>query len=294
MKKLPEFVIEKLIFISGIASIVFVLLIFVFLLKEGLSLFATDSFFAFLFGINWYPISDPPQFGILPLILGSIVVTLGAIVIAVPLSLAAAIYIAEVAPSTIKNILKSGIELLAAIPSVVLGFIGIATLAPWLKHIFNLPSGLTALAGSIILAFMAMPTIVSIIEDAIVSIPKTYKEGSLALGATHWQTIYRVILPAASSGILAAVMLGIGRVIGETMAVLMITGNAAVIPTSILQPGRTLTATVAAEMGEAVSGGSHYYALFAIGIVLFIISFIINILADFFMHPPAAKAGRKK
>ena len=294
MKKLPEFVIEKLIFISGIASIVFVLLIFVFLLKEGLSLFATDSFFAFLFGINWYPISDPPQFGILPLILGSIVVTLGAIVIAVPLSLAAAIYIAEVAPSTIKNILKSGIELLAAIPSVVLGFIGIATLAPWLKHIFNLPSGLTALAGSIILAFMAMPTIVSIIEDAIVSIPKTYKEGSLALGATHWQTIYRVILPAASSGILAAVMLGIGRVIGETMAVLMITGNAAVIPTSILQPVRTLTATVAAEMGEAVSGGSHYYALFAIGIVLFIISFIINILADFFMHPPAAKAGRKK
>ena len=289
MKKLPEFVIEKLIFISGIASIVFVLLIFVFLLKEGLSLFATDSFFAFLFGINWYPISDPPQFGILPLILGSIVVTLGAIVIAVPLSLAAAIYIAEVAPSTIKNILKSGIELLAAIPSVVLGFIGIATLAPWLKHIFNLPSGLTALAGSIILAFMAMPTIVSIIEDAITSVPKSYKEGSLALGATHWQTIYRVILPAAASGILAAIMLGIGRVIGETMAVLMITGNAAVMPTSLLQPVRTLTATIAAEMGEAVAGGEHYYALFAIGIILFIISFIINLLADIFM-----RRGRKR
>lgn len=284
MKKLSEFIVEKLIFLSGIASIVFVILIFVFLLKEGLSLFASDSPFAFLFGKNWYPISDPPQFGILPLILGSLLVTFGAIVIAVPLSLAAAIYIAEVAPATMRNILKSGIELLAAIPSVVLGFIGIVTLAPWLKQIFNLPSGLTALAGSIVLAFMAMPTIVSIIEDSIVSVPRSYKEGSLALGATHWQSIYRVILPAASSGILAAVMLGIGRVIGETMAVLMITGNAAVMPTSILQPVRTLTATVAAEMGEAVSGSSHYYALFAIGIMLFIISFIINILADFFLH----------
>lgn len=294
MKKPVEYVIEKLIFISGIASIVFVVLIFIFLLKEGLSLFSTDSPFAFLFGRNWYPISDPPQFGIMPLILGSLFVTFGAIVIAVPLSLAAAIFIAEVAPHNIRNILKSGIELLAAIPSVVLGFIGIATLAPWLKNIFNLPSGLTAFAGSIILAFMAMPTIVSIIEDSIVSVPKSYKEGSLALGATHWQTIYRVIIPAASSGILAAIMLGIGRVVGETMAVLMITGNAAVMPTSMLQPVRTLTATIAAEMGEAVSGGSHYFALFAIGIVLFIISFIINILADFFMHPPSGRAGRKR
>lgn len=290
MKKISDFLIEKAIFLSGIASIIFVILIFVFLLKEGLSLFASDNPIAFLFGTNWYPISEPPQFGILPLILGSLVVTLGAIVIAVPLSLAAAIYIAEVAPKRIRNFLKTGIELLSAIPSVVLGFIGIVTLAPWLKSFFNLPSGLTALAGSIILAFMAMPTIVSIIEDSIVSIPKSYKEGSLALGATHWQSIYRVILPAASSGILAAIMLGIGRVIGETMAVLMITGNAAVMPTSILQPVRTLTATVAAEMGEAVSGSSHYYALFAIGIVLFIISFIINLTADFFLHPP--KAGR--
>jgi phosphate transport system permease protein len=166
----------------------------------------------------------------------------------------------------------------------VLGFIGIVTLAPFLKSLFNLPSGLTALAGSIMLAFMALPTIVSIIEDSIVSVPKNYKEGSLALGATRWQTIYRVTLPAASSGILAAIMLGIGRVIGETMAVLMITGNAAVMPTSFLQPVRTLTATIAAEMGEAVGGSGHYYALFAIGIVLFIISFIINLLADMFMH----------
>lgn len=284
MKRLSEFVIEKLIFLSGIASIVFVALIFIFLLKEGLSLFSSYGFFDFLFGLNWYPISDPPQFGILPLMLGSAIVTLGAIIICVPFGLAVAVYVAEVAPVWLRDILKSGIELLAAIPSVVLGFIGIVTLAPFLKNLFNLPSGLTALAGSIMLAFMAMPTVVSIIEDAIVSIPKSYKEGSLALGATHWQTIYRVIIPAASSGILAAIMLGIGRVIGETMAVLMITGNAAVMPTSIFQPVRTMTATIAAEMGEAVGGSPHYFALFSIGIILFIISFVINIVADALLH----------
>jgi phosphate transport system permease protein len=284
VKKVFEYFIEKLILLSGIASIIFVILIFIFLLREGLALFAATNPLEFLFGRNWYPISDPPQFGILPLILGSLLVTLGAIIIAVPLGIAAAVYVAEIAPLWLRDILKSGIELLAAIPSIVLGFIGIATLAPLLKAVFNLPSGLTALAGSIMLAFMAMPTIVSIIEDSIVSVPKSYKEGSLALGATHWQTIYKVILPAASSGILAAIMLGIGRVVGETMAVLMITGNAAVLPTSFLQPVRTLTATIAAEMGEAVAGSSHYYALFAIGIVLFVISFVINLLADMFLH----------
>jgi phosphate transport system permease protein len=284
MNKRIEYIIEKAILLSGIASVIFVILIFIFLLKEGLSLFGTENFFSFISGKNWYPISDPPQFGILPLIQGSVFVTFGAIVIAVPLGIAVAIYIAEVAPLRFRDFLKSGIELLAAIPSVVLGFLGIVTLAPLLKNLFNLPSGLTALAGSIMLAFMALPTIVSIIEDSIVSVPRNYKEGSLALGATHWQTIYRVILPAASSGILAAVMLGIGRVIGETMAVLMITGNAAVMPTSLLQPVRTLTATIAAEMGETVGGSPHYFALFAIGIILFIISFIINLLADRFLH----------
>ena len=284
MNKKIEYVIEKAILLSGIASVIFVILIFVFLLKEGLSLFGSENFFSFVFGRNWYPISDPPQFGILPLILGSVFVTFGAIVIAVPLGIAVAVYVAEVCPLRFRDVLKSGIELLAAIPSVVLGFLGIVTLAPLLKHLFNLPSGLTALAGSIMLAFMALPTIVSIIEDSIVSVPRNYKEGSLALGATHWQTIYRVILPAASSGILGAVMLGIGRVIGETMAVLMITGNAAVMPTSLLQPVRTLTATIAAEMGETVGGSSHYFSLFAIGIILFAISFIVNLLADWFLH----------
>jgi len=284
MRKLKELIIEKLILICGLASIFFVILIFLFLLKEGLAVFKTVSPFKFLLGKNWYPISEPAQLGILPLILGSLLVTLGAAIISVPIGVACAVYIAEIAPIRIKEILKAGIELLATIPSVVLGFIGMVTLVPWVKHAFNLPTGLTALSGSIMLAFMAMPTIVSIAEDALYSVPKSYKEGALALGATHWQTIYRVMLPAASSGILAAVMLGIGRVIGETMAVMMITGNAAVLPHSFLQPVRTLTATIAAEMGEAVVGSEHYFALFAIGIVLFIISFVINVTADLALH----------
>jgi len=284
MRKFKEFIIEKLILICGLASVFFVILIFLFLLKEGMSIFKTVNPAKFLFGKNWYPISEPGQFGILPLISGSLLVTLGAAIISIPIGVACAIYIAEVAPLKIKEILKAGIELLAAIPSVVLGFIGMVTLVPWVKNIFHLPTGLTALSGSIMLAFMAMPTIVSIAEDALYSVPKSYKEGALALGATHWQTIWRVMLPAGSSGILAAVMLGIGRVIGETMAVMMITGNAALIPHSILQPVRTLTATIAAEMGEAVVGSEHYFALFAIGIVLFVISFMINVSADLFLH----------
>lgn len=284
MRKFKEFVIEKFILLCGLASIIFILLIFLFLLKEGLAVLKSVSLFKFLSGKNWYPISDPPQLGILPLILGSLFVTLGAAIISIPIGIACAVYIAEIASHKIKEILKSGIELLAAIPSVVLGFIGMVTLVPWVKNVFNLPTGLTALSGAIMLAFMAMPTIVSIAEDALYSVPKSYKEGALALGATHWQTIYRVLLPAASSGILAAVMLGIGRVIGETMAVMMITGNSAIIPHSLMQPVRTLTATIAAEMGEAVVGSEHYFALFAIGIVLFVISFIINVSADLFLH----------
>jgi len=283
-KRYLETLIEAAIFLSGLIVIIFVILIFVFLLRESIVFFANQNLLGVLSGQDWYPISDPPRFGFLPLILGSLFVTLGAIVIAVPLSLAAAIYISEVSPRRFKNILKTGIELLAAIPSVVLGFIGIVALSPLIKNIFNLPTGLTALTGSIMLAFMAMPTIVSIIEDAITSVPRSYKEGALALGATHWQTIRRVILPAAFPGIIAAVMLGIGRVIGETMVVLMITGNAAIMPTSILQPVRTLTATVASEMGEVIRGSQHYYALYGIGLVLFLITFFVNLMADIFLH----------
>ena len=281
--RILEFFIEKSIFIAGILSIVFVVLIFIFLLKEGLSLFNTYSPFSFLFGAKWYPISTPALYGILPLLFGSLAVTLGAIVISVPLGLAAAIYIAEIAPLWLRDILKATVEFLAAIPSIVLGFIGLVTLAPLVKKIFHLPTGLTALSGSIMLAFMAMPTIVSMMEDAFTAVPRSYREGALALGATRWQTIWRVLLPAAQSGMLAAVMLGIGRVIGETMAVMMITGNAANIPTSLVVPVRTMTATIAAEMGEAVHGSEHYYALFSIGIVLFCITFMINFTASFFI-----------
>lgn len=284
MRKFFEKVIEKIIQLSGFACILFVFLIFFFLAKDGFALFRVSSPAGFFLGTIWNPLAEPPQFGIIPLFLGSLAVTLGAAVISVPLSLACALFIGEIAPRWMRETLKAGVELLAAIPSIVIGFIGITMLAPLVKQVFHLPTGLTALSGSIALAFMAIPTMVSIMEDAISAVPRTYKEGSLAIGATHWQTLYRVIIPAASSGIIAAVMLGIGRVIGETMAVMMITGNASVIPKTILAPVRTMTATIAAEMGETVRGSDHYFSLFAIGLVLFGITFLINFIADMVRH----------
>ena len=286
--KLLEFMIEKAIFLAGMLSIFFVVLIFIFLLKEGLSLFADYPVTQFLTSTRWYPISSPPHFGVVPLLLGSLAVTLGALVIAVPLGISVAIFIAEVAPSWLREILKTTVEFLAAIPSIVLGFVGLVTLVPLVKQVFGTPTGLTALSGSIMLAFMAMPTIVSMMDDALRAVPNSYRAGALAMGATRWQMIWRVLLPASSSGMVAAVMLGIGRVIGETMAVMMITGNAARIPTTLLQPVRTMTATIAAEMGEAVQGSDHYYALFAIGILLFLITFAINMTAALFIK------GRRK
>jgi phosphate transport system permease protein len=288
-RQVREFLIEKLIFLSGIASIVFVALIFVFLLREGISVLKTTSLGAFLGGRFWYPISSPAKLGILPLILGSLLVTAGAVLIAVPLGIAAAFYIAEVAPKKWRTILKTCVEVLSAIPSVVLGFLGITVLVPFLKHVLHLPTGLTAFSGSLMLAFMALPTIITISEDAINAVPREYKDGALALGATHWQTLYRVVIHGALPGIIAAAMLGIGRVFGETMAVMMVTGNAAVIPHTLFEPVRTLTATIAAEMGEAAKGSPHYFALFAVGIVLFVISFAINLTADLLLN-----RGRKR
>jgi phosphate transport system permease protein len=286
-QKLKENIIGKVILACGILSIAVVVLIFVFLLRDALSLFGSYSPIDFITGKNWYPISDPPVFGILPLILGSMLVTVIAIVIAIPLGIGTAIYIAEVAPGWLKEILKPLMEIVAAIPSVVLAFIGLTLLAPYLQQLLNLNTGLTALTGGIMLAFMALPTIVSIAEDAINAVPRSYREGSLAMGATRWQTTGRVIVPAAMSGISASVMLGIGRAIGETMVVLMVTGNAAVMPTSVdsaLKPVRTLTGTIAQEMGETVFSSSHYYALFAIGLVLFVITFAVNWIADMILH----------
>jgi len=235
----------------------------------------------FLTHTKWYPTNQPAaQLGILPLILGTLWVSFGAILIALPLGLATAIYLAEVADKRLRNILKPLIELLAGIPSVVYGFFGLIVIVPMVQKIFNLAVGETALVGSIILGIMALPTIITIAEDAILTTPKSLKEASLALGASRWQTMVRVIIPYAKSGIAAAIILGIGRAVGETMAVLMVTGNASVIPHSFLQPVRTIPATIAAELGEASAGSAHFKALFALGIVLFIITFGINLAVD--------------
>jgi phosphate transport system permease protein len=283
-RKISEPIIELCIKLSGLAVVLFVFLIFLFLLRDSLSLFRHYPLAQFLFGRRWLPISEPPQFGVVPLLLGSVFVTFWAVLICVPLGVGSAMFIAEVAPKAIKNVLKSFVEILAAIPSVVLGFLGIIWLGPMLRNTFHLSTGMCGLTGSLLLAFMALPTIISISEDALTGVPRTYREAAYGLGATHWQTLWRVILPSASSGIVAAVMLGIGRVVGETMVVLMVTGNAPVIPTSILQPLRTLTATIAGEMGETVGGSEHYYALFGVGLVLFVITFAINFIADLFLR----------
>ena len=235
----------------------------------------------FLFGKWWYPTAEPaPQLGILALIVGSLVVTIGAILVALPFGLAGAIYLSEVAHPAIRAVLKPAIEILAGIPSVVFGFFGLVVLVPFIQHTFHLNVGETALAGIIMLAVMSLPTVISISEDALSAVPHSYREASLALGATRWQTIVKIVVPAGLSGVTAAAMLGVGRAVGETMTVLMVTGNAAQIPHSLLVPVRTLTATIAAELGEAPQGGLHYEALFAIGIVLFVITFLINLVAD--------------
>jgi len=280
MRKTKENLIRGFFCLPASLSIFFLLGIVIVLFKEGLTIFKVTTFKKFLFGKFWYPTYEPPEFGILPLILGSFLVTFGALVISVPLGVAGAIYISEVASPKIKEFIKPVIELLAGIPSVVYGFFGMVVVAPLVAKIFNLAVGLNAFTASLILGIMAIPTITSISEDAISAVPKRFKEASYALGANKWETILRVILPAAGGGITTAIILGIARVIGETMTVLMVAGGAAVIPYSFFQPVRTMTATIAAEMGETVVGSAHFHALFAIAIVLFLITLSFNILAD--------------
>lgn len=235
----------------------------------------------FFFGTYWYPTSQPsPLYGVMPLLLGTLWVSFGAILIALPFGLAVAIYLAELADERLRRILKPVIELLAGIPSVVYGFFGLVVIVPLIQQVFKLPVGETALAGSIILAIMALPTIITVAEDALRTTPRAMKESSLALGATHWQTIRRVVIPYSLSGITAAAVLGIGRAIGETMAVLMVTGNAAVMPTTLLQPVRTIPATIAAELGEAPTGGTHYQALFMLGCILFLLTLVVSIVVE--------------
>jgi phosphate transport system permease protein len=278
-RRWTEFAIEALIRVLGFSSIGFVVLIFLFLLREGLPVFFKVPF-TNLLGTMWYPTFD--LFGTLPLLLGSVLITVTAIAIALPLGLATAVFVRELAPGWAREILKPMIEVLAGIPSVVLGFFGMTLLAPLIRKGLGAPTGLTAFTGALLLAYMSLPTIISVAEDALDAVPKTYRDAALAMGATQWQTIWRVAVPAARSGIVMAVMLGLGRSIGETMAVMMVTGNAARMPLSldsIFRPVRTMTATVAAEMGEVAQGSVHYHALFGIGIILFLLTFLINLAA---------------
>jgi len=275
-----EKLITNTIRVAGSSTILFILLIFVFLIKEGLPTLQETSI-GDLLSKRWYPIEA--LYGILPLISGSLIVTVFSMAIAFPLGIGTAIYIGEIAPSGLKEILKPLVEVLAGIPSVVLGFIGILVLSPMMRTGLKLPTGLTALTGAILLALISVPTIVSIAEDALYAVPNSYREAAYALGATHWQVIWYVVLPAARSGILNAVMLGVGRSLGETMAVMMVTGNAPTLFSglkSFISPVRTMTATIASEMGEVASGSSHYHVLFFIGILLFLFSLIINITSS--------------
>ncbi len=283
-KNIKERFIEGLLFICGVMSLLILGLIMFFLFHEGLPIFHHVSVKDFLFGKYWYPTSDPPSFGIFPLFVGSILVTLLSSVIAVPLGVGTAIYLAEIARPKIREIVKPIVELLAALPSVVLGFFGMVVVAPFLQNTFDLATGLNLFNASLMLAFMSIPTICSIAEDAIYGVPRELKEGSLALGATHLQTIIRVIIPASLSGICTGVILGMSRAIGETMVVLMVAGGAAMIPTSIFDPVRPMPASIAAEMAEAPFRSLHYHALFAIGIVLFLFTLLFNIVADFISH----------
>jgi phosphate transport system permease protein len=287
-----EVLLETLVRVAGYSAVVFVALIFVFLMREALPTF-NEVTIRDLFSQRWYPIES--YFGILPLLSGSLVITVGAALIAIPFGLMTAVYIAEIAPRWLRELLKPLVEVLGGIPSVVLGFLGILVLAPLVREMLHVPTGLTAFTGAVLLAGMAIPTIVSVAEDALDTVPKSYRDAALALGATRWQTIWRVTLPAARSGVLTATMLGIGRAIGETMTVMMVTGNAPQIPiglSALFMPLRTMTATIAAEMGEVANGSVHYHVLFSIGLSLFLISLAVNLTASAVLFRARRRAER--
>ncbi len=279
-KQRNDIFITSVIKICGYSSILFVGLILIFLLKEGLPALK-DIPLKSLFNIRWYPIES--FFGVLPLIFGTLIVTIFATLIALPFGVGTAIFISEIAPRWIKEFLKPVVEILAGIPSVVLGFIGILVVVPFFRKYLGLPTGLTAFTGAVLLGLISIPTIVSVAEDALNTVPPGYRQAGLALGATRWQTIWGVTLPAAKTGVLTAVMLGVGRALGETMAVMMVTGNAPVMPDKLsvfFSPIRTMTATIASEMGEVATGSQHYQVLFLIGIFLFLFSLVVNIIAS--------------
>lgn len=274
--------VQILVFLGGISAIVFILGIFIFIAKEGLGFIVGDfSFKEFLLSPSWRPTSELKEtYGILALVAGTASVTGLAMLVAIPFSLGTAIFISEFVTGKTREYLKITVELLAAIPSVVWGFIGLSIMNPLIIEVFDVPVGLTVLNAGIILGLMAAPIMTSIAEDALKAVPDRYREAAEAMGATHWQVIYKVVLPAAKNGLLGAVLLGVGRGFGETMAVLMATGHSINIPTSVFDSVRALTATIAAELGETAVGSPHYQALFTIGIFLFVITFCINLTAD--------------
>jgi len=278
--KFKEGLFKYIALFCALCSVIFLFGIIVSIFKEGYPIFKIFGAIKFLFTRGWFPTHEEPSFGILALIVGSIVVTVGSLIVAIPLGVGSAIFLSEIAGFKTREFLKPFIELLAGIPSVIYGLFGMAFLAPFIMRLFNLPTGLNAFTTSIILGIMVVPIISSISEDAISSIPKELREASYALGANKWETIYRVVLPAAKSGIIASIILGFGRAVGETMLVLMVAGGSAIIPKSIFSPVRPMTSAIAAEMGEAVVGSDHYHALFGIAIVLFIITFLSNLITE--------------
>ncbi len=269
-----------LIALSGWIAIIILAAIFAFLVVNGLQALQKVGLYRMLAGTSWFPTSTPAQFGFVPSITGSLWVTFVAVLVSMPIGVVSAIYISEFAKGRVKEVSKSLIEFMAAVPSVVLGLMGIALLAPWLQSWLGLESGLTALTAGLVVGLMTLPTVVSIAEDALHAVPAELRQGSAALGNTRWQSTYKVVVPSASSGIFAAVMLGMGRAIGETMVVLMLAGNSGLIVTNPLIAARTLTGTVAQEMGEVVQGGLHFSVLFVMGLVLFVVTFVINLAAD--------------
>lgn len=272
--------IESWIYLAGLLTIIVLLGIIILLVKEGVPIFFHTPPWDFFFGTSWYPVSDPPTFGIMPFFVATLWVTVVATAISVPIGIACAAYLAEVAPEKVRETVKPVIELLAGFPSVVMGFIGLMLLSPLVQSVFNLPTGLTGFTAGIMLAFMSLPIIISVSEDALRAVPDEFRQASYALGATKWETIWHVCIPAALSGITAAVMLGVGRAIGETMTVLMVAGGALAVPVSPTEPMMPMTAAIASGIGNAVRGGLQYQALFAIGLILFILTLAVNLIAD--------------
>ncbi len=279
-RRKKDFIIKTLLLFCALSSLIFLGGIVLVLITQGIPILGTVGIGEFLFGTHWYPTHDEPEFGILPMIYGSLIITAGALIFAAPLGILSALFIAEIAPFWLKETMKPIIELLAGVPSVVYGLFGALFVAPIVQDLLNLPTGLTAFSAALILGIMVLPTVTSIVEDSLTSIPKEYREASLAVGATKWETMTKITLPAAASGISTALILGIGRAIGETMAVLMVAGGSPRIVFSLFKPTRAMTSTIAAEMAETVLGSNHYHALFGIAVVLFVMTLGFNLVAD--------------